>query len=88
MIYRCKIDGWTVLFSDEDKDAKAVFEKFLSLRNADESVALIASGRTGPVYKIAYGNGRTYILKHDLRKRHRFDYLVQSFSEGATRSGC
>lgn len=83
MIYRCRIDGWKVLFSDEDKDAKAVFEKFLSLRNADGTVALVASGRTGPVYKITYGNGRTYILKHDLRKRHRFDYLVQSFFRGS-----
>ena len=83
MLTRSKHKEWTVLSSDADPAARRIFEKFIDGDTADMRVtSLKAGGRTGPVYEIEF-DGKKYVLKHDLRQRHRFDYLVQSFFRGS-----
>ena len=83
MLTRSKHKEWTVLSSDADPAARRIFEKFIDGDTADMHVkTLKAGGDTGPVYEIEFG-GKKYVLKIDLRQRHRRDYLVQSFFRGS-----
>lgn len=71
-----------VLVSDYDVNALPLFRKFIEGALSCAKVELLSNGPTGPVYKIEF-EGRKYVLKHDLRKRHRFDFLVQSLIRGS-----
>lgn len=84
MIVAYKFGAWRVSFLRDCEAAKKLFEAFVDSRLPRESVTLLADGLTGKVWKIEFC-GRTYVLKHDLRKRHRFEFLVQSFFAGAMR---
>ncbi len=80
MLTRYKHGKWTVLYSDEDANCRKIFEDFVSGKK--DGYQLLADTRTGSVYSIEL-SGKKYILKQDLRKRHRFDYMVQSFFRGS-----
>ncbi|MBR5621716.1 MAG: hypothetical protein IKW49_00855 [Opitutales bacterium] len=82
MIVAYKFGAWRVSFLRDCEAAKKLFEAFVDSRLPRESVTLLADGLTGKVWKIEFC-GRTYVLKHDLRKRHRFEFLVQSFFCGS-----
>lgn len=62
--------------------ARELFEDFQDGKIPKESISVLSNGTTGPVYRIEYC-GQTYILKHDLRRKHRFEFLVQSFFVGS-----
>lgn len=84
MLTRSKFNEWTVLASDADPNARRIFEKFITKNFDGMTVTPLTAGprRTGPVYKIEFA-GKKYVLKSDLRQRHRTDYLVQSFFRGS-----
>lgn len=67
---------------DAEIPAPEIFERFVDGNLEPGSVTRLSNGRTGIVYKIEF-RGKTYVLKHDKRERHRFDYLMQSFFRGS-----
>ena len=66
---------------DDGTDYTAIFRGFLE-DSPEVSKTLLCERRTGPIWKISF-RGRVFLIKHDLRKRHRFDYLAQSFFCGS-----
>lgn len=82
MLTQSHYNGLKILASDYDTNALLLFQKFVDGSLPDAMVEMLSNGRTGPVYKIEFA-GRKYVLKHDLRKRHRFDFLVQSLFRGS-----
>lgn len=82
MIKSYKFNGWTVSFLEEKSSAKELFEAFITGAIPADAVTVLANGTTGIVRKIEVEGGG-YIIKHDLRKKHRFEFLVQSFFVGS-----
>lgn len=84
MLSEYRHGDWLALVSDRDGNARALFDRFLDGGAAafGADCRTLKDGETGPVYAIDFA-GKRYVLKHDLRKRHRFDYLVQSFVRGS-----
>ncbi len=84
MLTEYKHNNWRVLMTDRDPAVAELFNKFLDggAKVFGDACTALKNGRTGPVYKIEF-RGKKYVLKHDLRKRHRFDNLVSSFFRGS-----
>lgn len=82
MLEKFSVKNWTALASARDGNARELFVAFLDGKIPSADVALLKDGRTGKVFKIAF-RGKIYVLKHDARRRHRFEYLVSSFFYGS-----
>ena len=82
MLEKFSVKNWTTLSTTRDPAARELFVAFLDGKIPSADIALLKDGRTGKVFKIAF-RGKFYVLKHDARRRHRFEYLVSSFFYGS-----
>lgn len=86
MIKSYKFKGWRVSCLEGIDEARELFEAFLSGKIPEESITVLSNGTTGKVRKIEF-RGKTYVLKHDLRKSIVLNSSSNHFSSVQTPRG-